>query len=81
MSEEQRDQTVRADLRIDVLEYIEMRGSSLGFPAARRERLALMNAAIRQGLIAWNRMRGKFELTTQGNKCLAEHRHQTATEV
>jgi hypothetical protein len=40
-----------------------------------------VKAAIMQSLIAWNGTLGKFELTTQGHKRLAEHHHISATEV
>ena len=80
-SEGQREQSDCADLRIDVLAYIELRGSSLGFPAARQERLTLMQAAIRQGLIEWNGAVGKFVLTTLGHERLTAHRHEMAISV
>ena len=66
---------------MDMLAYVEQNGRSFGFPAPRLERLAFVKAAIRQSLIAWNGTLGKFELTTQGHKRLAEHHHVTATEV
>lgn len=81
MSEERREQRARADLRIDVLEHIELRGSSLGFPATRQERLTLVQAAIGQGLIEWNSAVGKFVLTTFGRERLAAYRHKIATAV
>jgi len=81
MSEEQRKQRARADLRIELLEHIELRGSSLGFPATRQERLTLVQAAIRQGLIEWNSAVGKFALTTFGREHLAAYRYEIATSV
>jgi hypothetical protein len=81
MSEEQCDQRARGNLSMDMLAYVEKSGRSFGFPAPRLERLTFVKAAIMQGLIAWNRTLGKFELTTQGQKRLAEHRHTTASEV
>lgn len=81
VTSEKREQSDCANLRIDILAYIELRGSSLGFPAARQERLTLMQAAIRQGLIEWNGAVGKFVLTTLGRERLAAHRHEMAISV
>jgi hypothetical protein len=63
------------------LKHIEERGSLLGFAGTRQERLVLMKAVLRQGLIVWNITRGKYELTTFGHKRLDEYRHKIATGV
>ena len=64
-----------------MLEYIELRGNSLGFPATCQKRLTLVHAAIRQELIERNSAVSKFVLTTFGRQRLAAHRHKIATSV
>lgn len=54
------------------IEHIKAHGNLDGFPAGRGERLALVSTAGRQGLIAWNRSRARYELTSRG------HRHVRA---
>jgi hypothetical protein len=56
------------------LEHIEKRGSLLSFAPDRAQRLELMKAMSKKGLVAWNATARKYELTTTGGECLAEHR-------
>jgi hypothetical protein len=79
-SERHPEEKARENLRMNML-YVGKNGRSFGFPAPRLERLAFVKAAIMQSLIVWNGTLGKFELTTQGHKRLAEHHHMSATEV
>ena len=81
MTQGHSEEKARENLSMDMLEYVGKNGRSFGFPAPRLERLAFVKAAIMQSLIAWNRMLGRFELTTQGHKRLAEHHRISATEV
>src|SRR5712692_6293416 len=50
------------------VEHIKAHGNLDGFPAGRGERLALVSTAARQGLLAWDRSRGKYELTGRGRR-------------
>lgn len=59
----------------DVLEYIELHGSSV----PRQGKQELMNAAIKEGLIVWDKIIGKYDLTTTGRAHLEEYRHKIAT--
>jgi len=52
------------------MEHIKARGNLDGFPADRGERLALVSTATRQGLVSWNKSRGKYELTGHGHRHL-----------
>ncbi len=81
MSEGRAKQEARAEMSHVVLEHIEQHGSFHGFRAPRQETLALMKAAVGQGLIVWNKPAGKYELTTFGHKRLAQHRHKIATGI
>lgn len=57
------------------MQHIKARGNLDGFPADRGERLALVSTAARQGFVAWNKSRGKYELTSHGHRHLrALHR-------
>ena len=48
------------------MEHIKAHGNLDGFAAGRGERLALVSTAVKQGLVMWNRSRGKYELTSRG---------------
>jgi hypothetical protein len=50
------------------IEHIQAHGNLDGFPAGRTERLALVATAARQGLVAWNRSRGRYDLTSRGHR-------------
>jgi hypothetical protein len=50
------------------MEHIKAHGNLDGFPAGRGERLALVSTAARQGLLVWERSRGKYELTGRGRR-------------
>jgi hypothetical protein len=63
----------------DTLEYIELHGSLRGFLVPRQGKQDLMNAAIEEGLIVWDKIIGKYDLTTTGSARLEEHRHKIAT--
>ena len=52
-----------------------------GFLAPRQYKLALMNAAVEQGLVVWNKTVDEYELLAFGHKRLEEYRHKIATEV
>jgi hypothetical protein len=67
-----------ARLRGDVLEYIELHGSLRGFLVPHQGKQELMNAAIEEGLIVWDKIIGKYDLTTTGGARLEEHRHKIA---
>ena len=71
MSEGHPKDKARGNLSTDMLAYIGKYGRSFGFPAPRLERLAFVKAAMMQGLIAWNKSLGKYELTTRGHQRLA----------
>jgi hypothetical protein len=59
----------REALRIGAaMEHIGIHGNLDGFPARRGERLALVTTAAKQGLLVWNRSRGKYELTNRGHR-------------
>jgi len=47
--------------------------------APHQEKFVLMQAAIEQGLIIWNKVAGKYELTALGHKPLEQERHKIAT--
>ena len=81
MSAERGTQKARPQMSRTVREHMEERGGLLGFATTRQERLALMKAALRQGLMVWNITRGKYERTTFGHKRLEEYRHKIATGV
>jgi|GEM_PF-5758556 len=49
------------------MEHIKTHGNLDGFPARRGERLALVTTAAKQGLLVWNRSRGRYELTSRGH--------------
>jgi hypothetical protein len=49
------------------MEHIKAHGNLDGFPARRGERLALVTTAGKQGLLVWNRSRGRYELTSRGH--------------
>jgi hypothetical protein len=49
------------------IEHIQAHGNLDGFPARRSERLALVATAARQGLVTWNRSRGRYDLTSRGH--------------
>jgi hypothetical protein len=46
-----------------------------------RRWLALIKAALKQGLMVLNITRGKYERTTFGHKRFEEYRHKIATGV
>jgi hypothetical protein len=50
------------------MEHIEAHGNLDRFPARRGERLALVSTAVKQGLLVWNRSRGRYELTSHGHR-------------
>src|SRR5581483_1547209 len=50
------------------MEHIKAHGNLDGFPAGRGERLALVTTADKQGLLVWNRSRGRYELTSRGHQ-------------
>jgi hypothetical protein len=81
MSGQQGRQAAQAEMSSVVLDHIEKHGSFHRFQAPGQERLALMKVAVGQGLIVWNKVVGKYELTTVGHKRLAEYRHKIATAV
>jgi hypothetical protein len=74
---EKRDTQEPAEPLSAVLEHIEKRGSLLWFAPDRAQRLGLMMAMIKKGLVVWNETARKYQLTTFGGQYLAEHR-QTA---
>jgi hypothetical protein len=52
------------------MEHIKARGNLDGFRADRSERVALVYTAARQGLVAWNKSRSRYELTSLGERRL-----------
>jgi hypothetical protein len=56
------------------LEHFEERGRLHGFGTSRQEKLTVMKAVIEQGLVAWHKAVGKYELTTLGQKRLSLYR-------
>src|ERR1700693_6128632 len=50
------------------MEHIEAHGNLDRFPARRGERVALVSTAVKQGLLVWNRSRGRYELTSHGHR-------------
>ena len=55
------------------LAAIHARGNLLNFEPDRAHRLALLQVLSAQGLICWNRVLAKYELTAAGNDSLAAH--------
>ena len=62
------------------IEHIKAHGNLDGFPASRGERLALVSTAGRQGLIAWNRSRARYELTSRGHRHVRFNRRAAGVE-
>ena len=60
------------------LEEIHARGNLLRFAPERPDRLALMQVLSMQGLIAWNRVLAKYELTATGSESLARYQDRIA---
>jgi hypothetical protein len=56
------------------MEHIKARGNLDGFPADRSQRVGLMYAAARQGLVAWDKSRSRYELTRLGEQRLVNLR-------
>ncbi len=81
MSEDQRGQKAREQVIVDVLGYIEKRGSFRGFLISHHKNQTLMKAAIEQNLIVWDKIGGRYDLTAVGRERLAEYRHKIATRV
>jgi hypothetical protein len=62
-------------LRISAaMAHIKALGNLDGFPAGRSERLALVSTAGRQGLVVWDKSRGRYELTSLGEGRLGDLR-------
>ena len=59
------------------LEHIEARGSLLAFTHDHSQRVRLMKAMTELELVIWNVVSKKYELTSFGCQCLAEHRGTT----
>ena len=55
------------------LAEIEACGNLLTFEPDRTDRLGLMQVLSAHGLISWNRVLAKYELTATGNERLADH--------
>jgi len=81
MSTERGRKKPRAEVSGAVLGHIEERGRLHGFAVPRGDRLLLMEAALEQGLIVWNKSVGNYELTGLGHKRPEEYRHKIATGV
>jgi hypothetical protein len=64
-----------------VHEHTDERGEPLSFASARLERLAVMKAALRRGLMVWNIRAESCGRPTFGHKRLEEYRHKIATGV
>jgi hypothetical protein len=71
----------RPEMSAAVLEHVVRHGRLQGFPAAPREKLALIKLAIEQGLVEWNKTVGKYELTGGGQRRLEEYHHKIATGI
>jgi hypothetical protein len=59
---------------LTALDHIEKQGSLLRFTPDRAQRLGLMIAMTKKGLVAWNATAVRYELTALGDDCLAEYR-------
>ena len=70
MSAERGTQKARPQMSRTVREHMEERGGLLGFATTRQERLALMKAALRQGLMVWNITRGSMNGQRSGANAL-----------
>lgn len=81
MGETQTTQTPAVEPLFGALDHIAERGSLLWLVPDRAQRLGLMNAIGKQGLVAWNRARGKYELTQAGRLRLADYRRLTQRQV
>jgi DNA-binding IclR family transcriptional regulator len=66
---------------LGVLDQIEQQGSLLRILADRRQRVNLMHTLSQQGLVAWNKAPGRYELTPSGLQRLAAHRVLPRTGV
>ena len=59
------------ELRIGAaMAHVQELGNLDGFAGSRSERLALMTTAIRRGLVAWDRSRGRYTLSAVGQTYL-----------
>ena len=63
------------------LDHIEKQGSLLQFTPDRAQRLGLMMAMTKKGLVAWNATAVRYELTALGDECLAQHRKSIAPQA
>ena len=63
------------------LDHIEKQGSLLRFAPDRAQRLGLMMAMTKKGLVAWNATAVRYELTALGDECLAQHRKSIAPQA
>jgi hypothetical protein len=63
------------------LDHIEKQGSLLRLTPDRAQRLGLMMAMTKKGLVAWNATAVRYELTALGDECLAQHRKSIAPQV
>jgi hypothetical protein len=53
------------------IEHLEQHGNLDSFPGSRNRRLALMKIVMKQGLVAWDRSRKLYELTSLGKQRLS----------
>jgi hypothetical protein len=74
MRETQSKQAQSIEPLFGALDQIGERGSLLWFLPDRTQRLGMMNALGKQGLVAWNQALGRYELTEAGRQCLDGYR-------
>ncbi len=70
---EKRDSEDPVEPLFAALEHIAKQGSLLRLAPDRAQRLGLMMAMTKQGLVAWNAAASKYELTSLGGERLAEY--------
>jgi hypothetical protein len=62
-----------AEPLLSALEYLQAQGSLLSLVPDRAQRLGLMRAMSRNGLVHWDRALSKYALTPLGKQCLSEY--------
>ena len=62
-----------AERLLSALEHLQARGSLLSLIPNRAQRLELLRAMSRHGLVQWDRALRKYALTPLGKQCLGEY--------
>ena len=62
-----------AEPLLSALEHLQAQGSLLSLVLHRPQRLELIRAMSRQGLVHWDRTLSEYALTPLGQQCLSEY--------